>query len=193
MTESSFAHSSDLPWEGVERSDEGCLERQNCELRSGWASSARGLTPLGKITVPVDPGLALLVDSACIRPFTGLRVSGKDVPGEMVSVVISFVLARSQKYLFLAMVASGPLGTAERKPGFWPQAEVVGARSGAAAPGTRGALHCGVGSLDRTPALQIQGIERRMSRWQSRVKRKGPGYVEKAARVRGKVRGEPHS
>lgn len=102
--------------------------------------------------------------------------SGKDVPGEMVSVVIPFVLARSQKYLFLAMVASGPLGTAERKPGFWPQAEVVGATSGAAAPGARGALHCGVGSLDRrTPALQIQGTERRMSRWQSRVKRRALG------------------
>ena len=34
-----------------------------------------GVAPLGKITVPVDPGLALLVDSACIRPFTGLRVA----------------------------------------------------------------------------------------------------------------------
>ena len=143
MTESSFAHSSDLPWEGVERGGEGCLEKQNCELR-GWASSAQGVTPLGKITVPVDPGLALLVDSACIRPFTGLRVSDRGVPGEIVSVVISSVLARSQKYLFLAMMASGPLGTAERKPGVWPQAEVVGARSAAAAPGTRGALRCRV-------------------------------------------------
>lgn len=103
-----------------------------------------GVTPLGKITVPVDPGLALLVDSVCIRSFTGLRVSDRDVPGEIVSVVISSVLARSQKYLFLAMVASGPLGTAERKPGFWTQAEVVGARSGAAAPGTRGAVCCSV-------------------------------------------------
>lgn len=181
-----------MPWEGVERGDEGCLEKQNCELRRGWASSAQGVTPLGKISIPVDPGLALLVDSACIRPFTGLRVSGKDVPGEIVSVTISFVLARSQKYLFLAMVASGPLGTAEGKPGFWPQAEVVGARSGAAAPGTRGlSTVVWTGLCRRTPTLQIQGIEWRMSRWQSRVKRNGPGFVEKAARVRGKVRVSP--
>ena len=124
----------------------------------------------------------------------GLRVSGKDVPGEIISVTISFVLARSQKYLFLSMVASGPLGTAERKPGFWPQAEVVGARSGAAAPGTRGlSTVVWTGLYRRTPMLQIQGIEWRMSRWQSRVKRNGPGFVEKAAKVRGKVRGEPCS
>ena len=80
--------------------------------------------------------------------------SGKDVPGEMVSVVIPFVLARSQKYLFLAMVASGPLGTAERKPGFWPQAEVVGARSGAASPRCQGGspLWCGQpGQTDTCP------------------------------------------
>lgn len=68
----------DLPWE--EEVVEDCLEKRDCELRG---VSIICPVALGNLPVPVDPGLAVLGDSVPVRLCTGLGVSDRDVPAEV--------------------------------------------------------------------------------------------------------------
>ena len=86
----------------------------NGGVRASWRSrtvscgGVSSICPVGppprkSLSVPLDPGLAVLVDSAHVRPCTGPGVSDKDVPAEVMSVAISPVLARSQEKAFFLL------------------------------------------------------------------------------------------